>query len=89
MGMLGHFGCVSCIRDYENNRSPMNEKLTKAKYGEWQASLFGACFIAFGLGALLYRFFPQTLLYFVILVGIILHSWGMYRIHQRNSDGKR
>lgn len=63
----------------------MNEKLTKAKYGEWQASLWGACFIAFGLGALLYRFFPQVLLYVVILVGIALHSSGMYKIHQRNN----
>jgi hypothetical protein len=67
----------------------MIEKLTKAKYGEWQASLWGACFIAFGLGALLYQFFPQMLLYVVILAGIILHSWGMYKIHQRNADGKR
>lgn len=63
----------------------MIEKLTKARYREWQASLWGACFIAFGLGALLYRFFPQVLLYVVILVGIALHSWGMYKIHQRNN----
>jgi hypothetical protein len=58
--------------------------LTKAKYIEWQASLWGACFIAYGLGALLYRFFPQTLVYIAILIGIALHSWGMYRIHHRN-----
>jgi hypothetical protein len=59
-------------------------QLTKAKYVEWQASLWGACFIAFGLGALLYRFFPEALLYIVILVGTALHSWGMYKIHSRN-----
>ncbi len=58
--------------------------LTKAKYIEWQASLWGACFIAFGLGALLYRFFPEALLYIVILGGVTLHSWGMYKIHSRN-----
>ena len=63
--------------------------LTKAKYVELQASLWGACFIAFGLGALLYKFFPQALLFIVILVGIAMHSWGMYKIHQRNNDGKR
>lgn len=63
--------------------------LTKAKYVEWQASLWGACSIAFALGALLYQFFPQSLLYLVILVGIALHGWGMYKIHQRNRDGKR
>lgn len=62
----------------------MTEKLTKAKYIEWQASLFGACFIAFGLGALLYRFFPQSFMYVLILVGIGMHSWGMYQIHLRN-----
>lgn len=61
----------------------MKEKLTKAKYSEWQASLFGACFIAFGLGVL----FAETAESFsllVILIGIVLHSWGMYKIHQRN-----
>lgn len=34
-----------------------NQKLVSAKYSEWQASLFGACLIAFGLGVLLHRFF--------------------------------
>lgn len=63
----------------------MIDKLTKAGYAEWQASLWGACFIAFGFGALLYRFFPQVLLYVVMLAGIALHSWGMYKIHQRNN----
>ncbi len=63
--------------------------LTKAKYVEWQATLLGACFIAFALGALFYQFFPQNILYLVILVGIVLHGWGMYRIHQRNRDGER
>jgi hypothetical protein len=58
--------------------------LTKAEYIEWQASLWGACFIAFGLGVLLYRFFPEALIYIVILIGIAIHSWGMYKIHSRN-----
>jgi hypothetical protein len=62
----------------------MIDGFTKAKYIEWQASLWGASFIAFALGALLYQFFPQTLLYIVILVGIVMHSWGMYQIHLRN-----
>ena len=60
------------------------KQLNKAMYGEWQASLWGACIIAFGLGTLLYRYFPQTLVYIAILIGIALHSWGMYRIHSRN-----
>ena len=61
----------------------MKDKLTKARYVEWQASLFGACFIAFGLGILLASYF-QTFALFIILIGIILHSWGMYKIHKRN-----
>lgn len=61
----------------------MEEKLTKAKYGEWQASLFGACFIAFALGALFSNITkPYTTI--ILIVGIILHSWGMYKVHQRN-----
>lgn len=59
------------------------EKLTKAKYIEWQASLFGACFIAFGLGVLLASYF-QPFALIIILIGIIMHSWGMYKTHQRN-----
>lgn len=61
----------------------MKDNLTKAKYIEWQASLFGACFIAFGLGIMLASYF-STFAFIIILVGIILHSWGMYKIQQRN-----
>lgn len=57
--------------------------LTKAKYIEFQASLFGACFIAFGLGIILISFFERYAL-LIIFLGIIIHGWGMYRIHQRN-----
>ncbi len=59
------------------------DNLTKAKYIEWQASLFGACFIAFGLGAIMTTYVQKfTLL--IILLGIIMHAWGMYKTHQRN-----
>lgn len=60
-----------------------DEKLVSAKYGEWQASLFGACFIAFGLGVLLNRFFGVWA-WLVIVIGIALHSWGMIRTYRRN-----
>lgn len=65
----------------------MNKKedLTKAKYGEWQASLWGACFIAFGLGVLLSSYFGQFAIA-LILIGIILHGWGMYKINKRNNQ---
>ena len=58
--------------------------LRSATLLEWEASLFGACFIAFGLGVLLGDS-VQGLTYPLILVGIIVHGWGMYRIHKRNS----
>lgn len=61
------------------------EKLTKAKYIEWQASLWGACAIAFGLGSLLTNYFGQFSLV-LIFIGIIIHAWGMYKIHKRNKD---
>lgn len=63
----------------------MNNKdnLTEAKYIEWQASLFGACFVAFGLGAIMTAYVQQYTLW-IILLGVIMHSWGMYKIHQRN-----
>jgi uncharacterized membrane protein HdeD (DUF308 family) len=62
----------------------MEEKFTKAKYGEWQASLFGACGIALGLGVLLAPYLHSWALLF-ITVGVIMHGWGMYQIHQRNN----
>ncbi|HYG84806.1 MAG TPA: hypothetical protein VD978_00955 [Azospirillum sp.] len=57
--------------------------LRSATFLEWEASLFGACFIAFGLGALLADA-VQGLVIPLILVGIVIHGWGMYRIHRRN-----
>jgi hypothetical protein len=59
------------------------EKMVRAKYGEWQASLFGACFIAFGLGVLLHRFIGNFA-WLVIILGVLLHSWGMKKTYERN-----
>jgi hypothetical protein len=58
-------------------------KLTKATYLELQMSLFGASFIAFSLGVLLASYI-QWLAIPALVLGIMMHSWGMYRIHQRN-----
>jgi hypothetical protein len=60
-----------------------SDKLVSAKYGEWQASLFGACFIAFGLGVLLHRFIGNWA-WLIIVVGVLLHSWGMTKTYARN-----
>ncbi len=61
------------------------EKLTKARDIEWQAALWGACVIAFSLGSLFSNYFDQLSLV-LILLGIIVHSWGMYKIHIRNKE---
>jgi hypothetical protein len=81
---LSSIGSFCCLEAFMKSPSP----LTKAKYVEWQASLWGACFIAFGLGAFLANF-AAPFAAIIILLGIPLHAWGMYRIHQRNNDGKR
>ncbi len=62
----------------------MEEKLTKAKYIEWQASLFGACGIALGLGIWLADYL-RGWQFWLIIIGVLSHGWGMYRIHKRNS----
>jgi len=61
-------------------RSP---NLRSATLLEWEASLFGACFIAFGLGVLLAGV-AQAYAPAAIAVGIVVHGWGMYRVHKRN-----
>lgn len=59
------------------------KEIIKAKYSEWLASIFGACFIAFGLGILLSRWLG-FLAWFAIVIGIVVHAWGMYKVNQRN-----
>jgi uncharacterized membrane protein (DUF485 family) len=46
--------------------------------------LFGACFIAFGLGVLLSSVIVGNVAWAIIIVGVILHSWGMSKIYERN-----
>lgn len=56
---------------------------TKMKYNEWLSSLFGACFIAFALGVWLYSLFDKFV-WLILVIGLLLHSWGMYKTYQRN-----
>jgi hypothetical protein len=60
-----------------------NYEFTKAKYSEWLGSLFGACFIAFALGVWLSDIF-RNWVWPILIVGLLLHSWGMYKTYQRN-----
>jgi hypothetical protein len=50
---------------------------------EYQASLLGACVLFLGLGALAASYL-KGLSELLILVGIGVHGWGMYRIRRRN-----
>lgn len=58
-------------------------EFTKAKYSEWLGSLFGASFIAFALGVWLHNIF-QGIAWIILIIGLLLHSWGMYKTYQRN-----
>lgn len=60
-----------------------NQGLTKAKYSEWLGSLFGACLIAFALGVWLHDTF-KSFIWPILIVGVLLHSWGMYKTYERN-----
>jgi hypothetical protein len=66
------------------NRAEPRGPLRQATYGEWLASLFGACLIAFALGVwaadLLGALAPP-----VLLVGVAVHAWGMAAVHRRSS----
>lgn len=62
-----------------------DEKLTTSTYGEWLASLLGACGIAIGLGVYLAEYLT-SLAPWLILIGILLHGWGMYKMRQRNNS---
>ena len=55
----------------------------KAKYSEWLGSIFGACFIAFTLGVWFHEAF-SNFVWPILVIGILLHSWGMYKTYQRN-----
>lgn len=58
-------------------------KLTKVKYTEWQASLFGASLVAIALGAWMHDWLDRFI-WPILIVGILLHSWGMYKMYRRN-----
>lgn len=58
-------------------------ELTQMKYSEWLSSLFGACLIAFALGVWLHNTF-SGLTWLILVAGVLLHSWGMYKTYQRN-----
>ena len=56
-------------------------KLISAQYSIWQASLFGASAIAFGLGVLLAGYVDSSWAWALIILGVLVHGYGMYRMY--------
>jgi hypothetical protein len=57
--------------------------LYQARYVEFLADLIGACLISLAVGA----WFASSLSSWaplLLVLGVPLHSWGMFRIHRRN-----
>lgn len=52
------------------------------------ASVIGSGILGFGLGILLYSFF-ENLAWPIIIVGIIIHSIGMYLVHKGRQDNSK
>jgi hypothetical protein len=59
------------------------QDLRVATLWEYQASLFGATIAALGAGALFPKLLESAAPY-LVLIGVALHGWGMYRMHVRN-----
>ncbi len=60
-----------------------SKEFQKVKYGESLASIFGASFIAFALGVWWNEIF-SGFTWLILVVGLLLHSWGMFKTYQRN-----
>lgn len=59
-----------------------HNKIIRAQYSVWQASLFGACAIALGLGILLANYVSDTFAWLLIIGGVLIHGLGMYRMYK-------
>lgn len=62
----------------------LDRTLTKAKLEEL-ASTVGAGTLGFGLGALLSNYIRQYA-FGIILIGLIMHGWGMYGTHHQKKE---
>jgi hypothetical protein len=85
--VLDYSGWPCDLDNYQTvlRREMEKENLIKASYAEYQTTLFGACGIALSLGV----FFADYLKLFAVWLlffGIIIHSWGMYNVHERNKE---
>lgn len=62
----------------------MLEKITRTELSAL-ASTLGAGILGFGLGVFLENYFQQYV-FWIILIGILMHGWGMYEVHQKNKE---
>lgn len=58
--------------------------IRQATVFELQSSLIGAYFLSFALGTMLTRYVPHSIAFVVLLAGVVMHGWGIYRIRRRN-----
>ncbi|MEK6936071.1 MAG: hypothetical protein AABW67_04740 [Nanoarchaeota archaeon] len=62
----------------------MLEKLRKAKPYELGLWMLGAGILSFGLGAVFAGYF-QNLAWLIVLIGVVIHGWAMYKIYLSNN----
>lgn len=62
----------------------VDSNIRRATVFEFQGSLIGACVLSFALGALLTEYVSRSIAYGILLAGVVMHGWGMYRIRRRN-----
>jgi uncharacterized membrane-anchored protein len=60
-----------------------DNKNLEMTYLEYQLALFGAAFLALGVG-IVFQKYLQVIGIPLILLGIALHGYGMYKINKRN-----
>jgi hypothetical protein len=53
-----------------------------SSYLEWQTSLWGAILASFAVGTLWGSYF-KGIIYFILLLGAVLHAWGMYMMNRK------
>ena len=58
--------------------------IRRATVFEFQSSLAGAYFLSFALGTILTEYVPHSIAFVVLLAGVVMPGWGMYRIRRRS-----
>ena len=61
-----------------------NSSLRQMNDFEYYSSFFGACLLSVGIGILLSKYVNNYLAYIVVLLGIVIHGVGMFKIQKRN-----